>query len=138
MIIWSGYGILLVPIVMACAFGSMILTAILANDPDYWRLHGWPFGVSLMLGAIGVWFIGRWLRDRGARTLIDPKTNQTVILRRGRSFFFIPLEWWAPLLFIFGIFGSFQNSTPEELRQENAERASRKELRATLKQHNNP
>jgi hypothetical protein len=138
MIIWSGYGILLLPIVIACAVGSMLVTGILANDPDYWRLHGWPFGLSLMLGAIGTWFLGRCLRDRGAQTLIDPKTNQPVVLRRGRSFFFIPLEWWAPLLFIFGIIGCFINRTPEELQRDDAERALRKQLRDTLKHQGKP
>jgi hypothetical protein len=41
MIIWNGYGILVVPIVLFCVLAAYIITGSVA-EPDYIRLHGWP------------------------------------------------------------------------------------------------
>lgn len=138
MIIWSGYGILVVPVFLASLLGSMVVTSLITGSDEYGRLHNWPSGIGLILGGIVCWFLGRWLRDRGARALVDPKTGQQVIVRRGRSFFFIPMEVWGVLLVLIGIGTSFIHHTPEELRQRDAEREFKKELRESLKNPQSP
>jgi hypothetical protein len=133
MIIWSGFGILVLPIVVLCVIASMIFTGAVA-PADYVRLHNWPIGVGLFVAAGICWFLGRRLRDYDAKTLVDPATGQTHIIRRGRSLFFIPMEWWSIPIACIGLAACFMNSTPEELRQMDAERAAKKEMRRLMRE----
>src|SRR5688572_7091726 len=104
MLIWSGYGILVAPIVFISIIASIICTAAFASDPDYIKNNPWPGGVGLIIAGIVCWHLGGWLRKRHNRTLLDPKTGEQVTLRPGTSFFFIPMRAWGPILGLIGLF----------------------------------
>ena len=133
MIIWSGLGILVVPIVIVCLVLSMIFTGRFSSDPDYFELHGWPMALGFLSAAISCWFLGRRLHASGSQTLIDPQTGAPVILRRRHTLFFIPMQWWGLILVLFSLMASTVNKTPEELKQDKEERAARKEERAAAR-----
>jgi hypothetical protein len=134
MIIWSGLGILVVPIVIGFVLLSALLTNQLSSTPDYFELHGWPMGVGIITSAVACWFLGRRLHASGSQTLIDPKTGHPVVLRRSHSLFFIPMQWCAALLLPIGIMISTTSKTPEELEQSREELAARKEQRAAARE----
>lgn len=133
MIIWSGLGFLVVPIVIAWLVLSVILTGRFSSDPDYFQLHGWPMALGLVASAVCCWILGRFLRASGAQTLIDPRTGAPVILRRRHSLFFVPVQWWAPILLVMALGFWTVNKTPEELKQEKEERAAKMEERASAR-----
>ena len=132
MLIWSGYGILVAPIVIACILLSAMLTGQFSSTPDYFKLHGWPMGAGVITSAVVCWFLGRRLHASGSQTLIDPKIGNPVVLRRSHTLFFIPMQWWAVLLLPIGIMISTVSKTPEELKQSKEERAAARELRRAL------
>jgi hypothetical protein len=89
MIIWSGLGFLVAVIV----FGFSLVFNLAFNAwlvENYYEDHKWPFGVSLLLSAIACWFLGAYLRGRGAQT-------------GNHRFFFIPVHLWGPILAIGGV-----------------------------------
>jgi hypothetical protein len=133
MIIWSGFGFLVLPIVIAGIYLSGLLTGQLASDPDYYDLHGWPMGVGIALSGVACWFIGRRMHASGSQTLIDPKTGGTVVLHRRHSLFFIPVQWWVVILVPIGAVMLTIHKTPEELTQSRAEQAIKKEERAAAR-----
>ena len=47
-----------------------------------------------------LWIIGKRLNRNNRRRLIDPKTNEEVILKSNHSLFFIKIQYWG---LIFGI-----------------------------------
>jgi hypothetical protein len=98
MIIWRGFGILVVVI----AGAALVLTQLLGNalfGSGTYEGHSGPLGtLALLLAAAIVWPLGRALNRRGARTLVDPATGQRVVLRPNHSLFFLPMEYWAPIL----------------------------------------
>jgi phosphotransferase system glucose/maltose/N-acetylglucosamine-specific IIC component len=134
MIIWSGFGILVAPIIIACLMAAGALTGQFSSDPDYFDLHGWPMGMGVVLSGVVCWFLGRHFQASGSQTLIDPKTGNPVVLHRRHSFFFIPMHWWAVLLIPFGLYASTINKTPEEVKQDRIEQAMKKEQRAAARE----
>jgi len=99
MIIWQGLGFLgaLIPI------GCYVLSALViraAAGPDYLALHSWPGALGTLIGAGLVWLLGEKMNGVG-RTLVDPQTGQTVVLKKRHTLFFIPLQMFAiALMFI--------------------------------------
>ena len=104
MLIWSGYGILVAPIVFISVVVSCVFTAAFVSETDYIKNNPWPAGVGLIIAGVACWYLGAWLRNRHNRTLVDPKTGEQVTLRPGTSFFFIPMRAWGPILGVLGLF----------------------------------
>ena len=86
MIIWSGWGIL----VVGFAVAGMVLGGLVGAGSNI------GLGIGLALSALPIWLVGRRLNDpSSARTLVDPQTGQTVVFQRTHSLFWIPMQWWA-------------------------------------------
>ncbi len=102
MIVWNGLGIL-VPIIAFLFF----LVANLAADgllgEGFYESHGWPKLAAALVGAVSIWFLGRYLNSRGTRTLIDEETGEKVVLGNKHSLFFLKMEYWAFVLVGFGV-----------------------------------
>ena len=73
------------------------------HDDRYYQAHGWPKLVAFAVAAVIVGIVGRWLNRRQGKVLIDPETGREVVVGRGNTFFFIPMEYWAPILLVLGI-----------------------------------
>lgn len=90
MIVWSGMGILVIPLVI-------VTVAVFFIGAEAVGLH--PFAgmlVGFLLAAPLTWMLGQKLNGPDtARTLVDPQTGGTVLLKRNHSLFFIPVQYWA-------------------------------------------
>lgn len=96
MVIWSGWGILTVVIVLLV--GGPI-TAVLANlAGTKGDAAGYALAVGLLASAAVNWFVGRRLNARPGRELVDPATGERVVLRTRHSLFFVPMQWWSVVL----------------------------------------
>ena len=107
MIIWSGWGFLV--IVIAGVVGGPVALAISALLGAA-GVTGQP-GIGPMLGlfaaAAVTWWAGQRLNGGPGRTLVDSQTGQAVVLRRRHTLFFIPMQWWAVALALFGVMAYF-------------------------------
>ena len=89
MIIWKGLGFL----------GALILVvAIVTANSIAEDLQGWAFLIS----AVPVWLLGRYFYKRPAEIMVDPKSQQNVMVKPAHDLFWVELDYWA---IIFGIFG---------------------------------
>lgn len=99
MIIWSGWGIV-VPLIVAAVSALSALVFGFAGE-EYLDTG---LSVGVILSAVVVWFVGKHLNERPGRRLVDPETGEDVVLRPATSsLFFVPVQWWAPLVVIAGL-----------------------------------
>lgn len=100
LIIWRGWGILVIVIGFVAALLSIFLTdalgwAGLAGDIG----RRVAMGLSGAAGGAAIWFVAMGLEGRPSRTLVDPNTGQQVVFRKDAgSLFFIPTKYWAFVL----------------------------------------
>jgi hypothetical protein len=101
MLIWQGLGFLaaIIPIVCYVLF-SKLITATMGLA--YTNSHSWPGALATLIGAGCVWLIGKKFSGP-ERSLVDPKTGQTVILKRKHTLFWIPIEYFAGVLVVVAI-----------------------------------
>jgi hypothetical protein len=91
-IVWRGWGVLLLLGALIGALVSMFAVALLEGI-----IPTALFPAFVTLGATLAGFqTMRWLEksDKG-REVIDAKTGETILLKRGDSIFFIRVRYWA-------------------------------------------
>ena len=98
---WSGHGYL----VAVSAFGSCLLmeltTRAVFQDNSYYQDHVWPMPVALVVSGLVCLVVGCLLNRDQPRTLVDIETGEKVVEPRNRhTFFFIPVQYWGPLLIL--------------------------------------
>jgi hypothetical protein len=106
LIIWQGLGFLafLVPVLIAILFEGIFDKIYGAG---FTNRHTWIWGVSMMVGAALTYVLARYLAAKPARELIDPKTGETIVLRKKHTLFWIPLEYCAVILVVAGVIRCF-------------------------------
>ncbi len=90
MIIWSGWGFLVFLIVFAVSLLAELFVESSLHDQRYYQSHGWPLAAALLCSAVVTWYLGSFLNRQPGRTGID-------------RFFFIPMQYWAPILTVLAI-----------------------------------
>jgi hypothetical protein len=75
-----------------------------AYGDRYYENHKWPPVLSLMLSANIIWVLGRYLRKRQDKIVIDKQTGKEMILNQStHDLFFIPMEYWSPIIVVIGL-----------------------------------
>jgi hypothetical protein len=115
MVIWKGYGILIVPIVLICAGAvyviGMTLGAVLFNGSGVDSV-GWLLAaVTLSLSAAVVRYLGNYLDKAAIRELYDPETDEIVILQSENSLYFIKIRYWPIVLLALAILAALVQLT---------------------------
>ncbi len=102
MLFWKGYGILgfLIP---ALVFIVLLLIGkfIFGIEDDFSMDKSFLF-IYTLISSISIWKVGRKLNGRKPKLLIDPETNEEVLLKREHTLMFIKLEYWS---FFFAVIG---------------------------------
>ena len=103
MIIWTGCG----PFVLVIGGGCLVLTQLLVNaasqDSQYYQSHAWPKVLGCLVAAVITWRVGRRLNSRPGRALMDLDTGEIEYRKTQHTLFFIPFEYWAPIIAAFGL-----------------------------------
>lgn len=105
-IVWRGWGILVLPIAFACFIVGTIIGA---------GLHGlglalnWAQALGSLIGtavgAGGIWIIAQMITNsRPPRRFTDQQTGQEIVVRANAgSLFFIPTRFWAFIVLALGL-----------------------------------
>ena|SRR5689334_11154159 len=93
MIVWSGWGILALLIAAAGGAGGTGIGVALGGATD--RANPGT-AVGLALAAIAIWLVGQRL-NRPTRAF-HPQTGQAETNANRHRFFFVPMQYWGPLL----------------------------------------
>ena len=94
-IVWRGWGILALLIWIACLGVSQLLTDEILGK-GFYTAHMWP---KILASAIPVPFI--WLKGRALNGA--PSSEERQLFGPRHTFFWIAMEYWGIILFIFGI-----------------------------------
>ncbi len=117
-LIWRGWGILVVLIAGAAMFASLLMEEGLRSLG--FSSH-WPSAISILvasaLAGVAIWFTAKGLSGKVLRRLVDADTGQQVLVRSSAgSLFFIPTQYWAYIIVVIGLFfGSVQALEAEKL-----------------------
>ena len=86
MIIWKGLGILaaIIPIVFIVTSDTLLGQEVV----------GW----AILTSAVPVWLLGRYFYKRPAELMIDPETNQKVLVKPEHTLFWVEMDYWAIML----------------------------------------
>ncbi len=96
-VIWEGEGYLAALIPIIIFFLYIAIETVFTGSEELSSL-GVVF--CLAFSSYLLWIIGKRLNRNNRRRLIDPKTNEEVILISNHSLFFIKIQYWG---LIFGI-----------------------------------
>lgn len=90
MIIWKGYGILV--LIIAAAIGALFhsIFAGIGSNGDLGA------AIGIILAGIAIWYAGNWFNapEKG-QTFIDKKSGREVLIKPDHSLFFIKMQYWA-------------------------------------------
>lgn len=103
MIIWSGLGFVVAVITFGCLLLTEFATRAAFHDNTYYQAHGWPKLVGFLAAALIVWPLGRYMNAKKGRVLVDPATGAEVFYKPRHTLFFVPMEYWGPILIVVGI-----------------------------------
>jgi hypothetical protein len=102
-IVWQGRGYL-VPITVAIFGTTFTAVGNAALGAGYCDKHQWPFGASIVLSAIATWLLAKFFMSRPRPiTITQPTGKQIVVMGTNDRLFFIPMQYWAPILVTVGI-----------------------------------
>ncbi|MDD3598331.1 hypothetical protein [Sulfuricurvum sp.] len=94
MIIWKGWGILAVLILLVCS-----VLVELASDAmfgaGFYKSSAMAMPLAFVLSAGIVYIVGVKLNNRPGKILIDPENNQETELKTTHSMFWIPMQYWS-------------------------------------------
>jgi hypothetical protein len=117
-LIWRGWGILVVLIAGAAVFMSVLIADGLRSVG--FSAH-WQAAISILiasaLAGVAIWFTAKGLSGKVLRRLVDADTGQQVLVRSSAgSLFFIPTQYWAYIIVVIGLFfGSIQALEAEKI-----------------------
>tara|TARA_X000000950_G_C13328900_1_gene423752 strand:+ start:114 stop:461 length:348 start_codon:yes stop_codon:yes gene_type:complete len=94
-VIWEGHGYLAALIPIIIFFLYLVIETVFTGSEDLSSL-GVIF--CLALSSYLLWIIGKRLNRNNNRRLIDPETNEEVILKSNHSLFFIKIQYWGVIL----------------------------------------
>ena len=101
LLIWKGWGV----VVIGIAFVALVVGVIISTqfNADA-RWSDWILGLTAIAAGVGTWFLGKRMNRNAVRELVDPKTGEAVTVRGGHSLFFIPVQWWGPVMVVIGAY----------------------------------
>ena len=109
-IIWTRFGFLVLVIAFAAFLSTEWIVEAVNADQSYYQNNGWPKIVASVVGGALVSLLGFYLnKKKNERELVDPKTGERMLLTTGggHTFFFIPMQYWGPIIVVFVIVMAF-------------------------------
>jgi hypothetical protein len=98
MIVWTGWGILAIPLVALGALGGTSIGVALglgAGDMSTGAETNIGTAVGFALASVAVWFLGQRLNR--PRQAFDARTGQPVQVANRHRLFFVPMQYLGPL-----------------------------------------
>lgn len=102
MVVWKGWGILVALFAFAVFF--MIGQFAPATSSDTSGNENLLMGIGLIFTVVPIWFLGRYLNQKqSGKTFVDKESGEEFKLGPQHTFFFLRMEYWAPIFLILGL-----------------------------------
>lgn len=103
MVVWKGMGVLVLVITILFIYGIRAGVEGLLGE-GYSVQYDWPFGLSLVISGVIVWFLGKYLNSKNdGKVLVDKEDGTEYKMGVQHSLFFLRFEYWGPILAIGGL-----------------------------------
>ena len=102
MIVWTGRGLLSIIVLVISFFLCAVI--IPKEYSDY------IFVLSAFIAGVFSWVFGKKWNLQNERIVIDEETGQRLKIKNTHTLFWIPMQYWGIIFFVFGIVVLFQNS----------------------------
>jgi hypothetical protein len=103
-LIYTGSGLLVPAITFGSCLGMELTTRAVFQDNTYYQEHCWPMPLALAISGLLCVVANQVFSGAEPRTLIDVETREQVVLHpQSGTFFFVPVRYWGPILFVFAI-----------------------------------
>jgi hypothetical protein len=94
MLIWSGYGIVVAIITFVNLLLAQLISNRLANDDRFYQRNLFPMGIALLLSALLIRLLWRYMALRKQRELRISFADRLMRPERKHHLFFIPVKYW--------------------------------------------
>ncbi len=98
MIIWKGWGFLVVVIVFSTSLVAEFISESITNDENYYQENSFPLSLALLTAGIINDLLGKWLNTRKTKVFIEKDTGKEIVIKNTHSLFFITMEYWGVIL----------------------------------------
>jgi hypothetical protein len=98
MIIWRGWGFLVVVFVFGASLATELITESVTGDHEFYQAQAWPLALAFLIAGVVTWLVGQRLNAGSTRTVIDKATGQESRITRAHTFFFVPMQYWGVVL----------------------------------------
>lgn len=102
MIVWKGWGFIILPIVMASIALIYFPALFITGNNDVMNQFPYLFGLVFFIAGTLSWFIGNKLPKKEKR-LFDENGNE-VIIKNTHSFFFIEVKYFIIVFYLIGLY----------------------------------
>ena len=98
--LFTGWGPIVVIVFVIIAFGAQSLFAHLTGDVRYLLNH--PLTGVLIFAVAGIvgWFLGRFMNRKPIEVMELDRHGRKHVLKARHTIWFIPAEYWGPILFL--------------------------------------
>jgi hypothetical protein len=97
MIVWKGWGFLAFAIPLICALLMQFGIDSYFGDGFYTKAS-WSLPLALFLSSAFVFSVGYKVNNKEGKLLIDPETNEKMLLKTTHSLFWIPMQYWSVII----------------------------------------
>jgi hypothetical protein len=100
MIIWKGYGILVLVITFVIGWPTSYIFGKLGYKEDTGA------AIGAIIAGVAIWFVGKKLNaPDNNKVILDKLTGQQIPYKQTHSMFYIPMQYWAFIISGIGLIG---------------------------------
>lgn len=106
MIVWRGFGWMVIAVVIGVVLGMEALVNAGMGDENYYDNHTWPQYTGIAVMSVIILILGFVFNYVNRVEVMDPDTGEVLERSPSHSLFFIPMEYWAaivPLIMVWNV-----------------------------------
>ena len=102
-LIWKGKGWIVFVVTFVGSLAAQLITQSVTHDKNYYLINPYPFSISLIISATIVFFINKNIEAKAYDINLSEDENNQKNYSIKHSLFFIPIKFWALILFILSV-----------------------------------
>jgi hypothetical protein len=107
MIIWRGWGVLSIVILIGAAVAIEFISEAIAGNDQFYNNNSMMMPLAFFIGGILNYIISQKFFRSTDKVVIDKETGEETTLRKSHTLFFIPMVYWSFIFIALGVVGFF-------------------------------
>jgi len=98
--LYTGWGPLVVVVFLVITFGAQVLFRELTGDGRYFLHHQFTGLLIFAFAGLVAWFVGKFMNRKPLHVKELDEHGRKLVPKAKHTIWFIPAEYWGPLLFV--------------------------------------